>query len=185
MSEWTAIIVRVWNGGVEQVNSGYGVEESMKRGRGHLADEVLEDLEEYWEDINDRLMDFTDECGRRAVQKGFKKDWLCAEELIPSRRIFRLEDTNSQLKTFSKMATVLRRTGLTYKQKLERKCADLQMAEAEVDLLGDEVDALLRLLEKIYIALDHYSPVLKHYPGIIEILELVRRELSGESTKLL
>lgn len=36
----------------------------------------------------------------------------------------------------------------------------------QVDLLGDEVDALLRLLEKIYIALDHYSPVLKHYPGV-------------------
>lgn len=39
----------------------------------------------------------------------------------------------------------------------------------QVDLLGDEVDALLRLLEKIYIALDHYSPVLKHYPGVSRI----------------
>lgn len=39
----------------------------------------------------------------------------------------------------------------------------------QVDLLGDEVDALLRLLEKIYIALDHYSPVLKHYPGVSQI----------------
>ncbi|KAL0310504.1 UNVERIFIED_CONTAM: WPP domain-associated protein [Sesamum angustifolium] len=112
-------------------------------------------------------------------------DFACRVSGAVKRNTLRLEDTNSQLKTFSKMATVLRRTGLMYKQKLERKCADLQMAEAEVDLLGDEVDALLRLLEKIYIALDHYSPVLKHYPGIIEILELVRRELSGESTKLL
>lgn len=36
----------------------------------------------------------------------------------------------------------------------------------QVDLLGDEVDALLRLLEKMYIALDHYSPILQHYPGV-------------------
>lgn len=36
----------------------------------------------------------------------------------------------------------------------------------QVDLLGDEVDALLSLLENIYIALDHYSPILKHYPGV-------------------
>lgn len=38
--------------------------------------------------------------------------------------------------------------------------------EFQVDLLGDEVDALLSLLEKIYIALDHYSPILQHYPGV-------------------
>ncbi|XP_011085198.1 WPP domain-associated protein [Sesamum indicum] len=119
---------------------------------------------------------------------GFSKmfdDFACRVSGVVKSNTLRLEDISSQLKAFSKMATVLRSTGFMYKQKLERRCADLQMAEAEVDLLGDEVDALLRLLEKIYIALDHYSPVLKHYPGIIEILELVRRELSGGSTKLL
>jgi len=36
----------------------------------------------------------------------------------------------------------------------------------QVDLLGDEVDTLLGLLGKIYMALDHYSPVLQHYPGV-------------------
>ncbi|KAG8385063.1 hypothetical protein BUALT_Bualt03G0002600 [Buddleja alternifolia] len=96
----------------------------------------------------------------------------------------RLEDATSHLKTLTNTANALKRTGLIYKKRMEGKRADLRMAEAEVDLLGDEVDTLLRLLEKIYIALDHYSPILKHYPGIIEILKLVRRELSGESTKL-
>ncbi|KAG6420530.1 hypothetical protein SASPL_117061 [Salvia splendens] len=96
----------------------------------------------------------------------------------------RLEDASSHLKAITGMANELRRSELMYKQKLERGNTDLKMAESEVDLLGDEVDALLRLLEKIYIALDHYSPVLKHYPGVIEILELVKRELSGESTIL-
>ncbi|KAA8514827.1 hypothetical protein F0562_018006 [Nyssa sinensis] len=113
--------------------------------------------------------DLTDfECG---VSDGIKKNNL------------RLEYTSSQLSSLIQKANRLRRTGLLYKQRLEKRCSDLQMAEAEVDLLGDEVDALLSLLEKIYIALDHYSPILKHYPGIIEVLKLVRTELSGESIK--
>ncbi|CAA2956881.1 Hypothetical predicted protein [Olea europaea subsp. europaea] len=78
----------------------------------------------------------------------------------------RLEDAQSDLKSLTEVANELRRTGQTYKQRFERRCVDLQMAEAEVDLLGDEVDALLSLLNKIYIALDHYSPVLQHYPGV-------------------
>lgn len=95
----------------------------------------------------------------------------------------RLENFSSESRLLIPNANVLRRTGLSYKQTLETKCSDLEKAEAEVDLLGDEVDALLSLLEKIYIALDHYSPILQHYPGIIEILKLVKRELSGESTR--
>lgn len=95
----------------------------------------------------------------------------------------RLENSSSQLRSLIKKANVLRRTEFHYKQRLEKRCSDLQMAEAEVDLLGDEVDTLLNLLEKIYVALEHYSPVLQHYPGVIEILKLVRRELSGEPIK--
>lgn len=40
----------------------------------------------------------------------------------------------------------------------------------QVDVLGDEVETLLSVLGKIYIALDHYSPVLKHYPGVRALL---------------
>ena len=43
----------------------------------------------------------------------------------------------------------------------------------QVDVLGDEVDTLLSVLGKIYIALDHYSPVLKHYPGVRKITRQV------------
>lgn len=95
----------------------------------------------------------------------------------------RLENLKSQLSSLTKAANLLKSTGFIYKQKFERKCADLQMAEDEVDLLGDEVDTLLGLLEKIYVALDHYSPVLQHYSGVIEILKLVRREITGESLR--
>ncbi|KAK1369082.1 WPP domain-associated protein [Heracleum sosnowskyi] len=95
----------------------------------------------------------------------------------------RLVYSKSQLDSLVEKASVLTKAGLQYKQKLEKRCSDLRTAEAEVDLLGDEVEELLGLLEKIYIALDHYSPVLQHYPGIIEILKVVRRELSGETSK--
>jgi hypothetical protein len=39
--------------------------------------------------------------------------------------------------------------------------------------LGDEVNALLSLLEKIYIELDHYSPILQNYPGVSFLLFLL------------
>ncbi|XP_019100437.1 PREDICTED: WPP domain-associated protein-like isoform X3 [Camelina sativa] len=96
---------------------------------------------------------------------------------------FRLKNMQSQLSDLSHQINEVKGKASTYQQRLEKKCCDLQKAEAEVDLLGDEVETLLDLLEKIYIALDHYSPILKHYPGIIEILKLVRRELSGESKR--
>ncbi|KNA23099.1 hypothetical protein SOVF_027910 [Spinacia oleracea] len=95
----------------------------------------------------------------------------------------RLENSSFQLHTLIPKVNVLRRTGFLYKERLDKKCSDLQKAEAEVDLLGDEVDTLSSLLEKIYVALDHYSPILQHYPGIIEILKLVKRELSEEAVK--
>ncbi|KAK6796370.1 hypothetical protein RDI58_004071 [Solanum bulbocastanum] len=95
----------------------------------------------------------------------------------------RWKHSSCQLNSLVKKTNSLRRTVLLYRQRLEKRCSDLQMAEAEVDLLGDEVDTLMRLLEKIYIALDHYLPVLQHYPGIIEILKLIRKELWGDSAK--
>ncbi|XVE91036.1 hypothetical protein DITRI_Ditri20bG0123800 [Diplodiscus trichospermus] len=101
------------------------------------------------------------------------------------RSNLRLENLSSQCCSLIQVANILKRKELQYKQNLERRCSDLEKAETEVDLLGDEVEVLLGLLEKIYIALDHYSPILKHYPGIMEILKLVRRELSGESSKSL
>lgn len=97
----------------------------------------------------------------------------------------RLEDSFFHLSSLLDKAKSIKLTGLKYENMFERKREDLQMAEAEVDLLGDEVDMLLNLLEKIYIALNHYSPILQHYPGIMEILTLMKRELSGEAIKLL
>ena len=53
----------------------------------------------------------------------------------------------------------------------------------QVDLLGDEVEALTDLLAKIYIALDHYSPVLQYYTGV-SILFLVHLCFDSEVKSL-
>ncbi|KAM5587471.1 WPP domain-associated protein [Rosa sericea] len=107
-------------------------------------------------------------------------DFECRVTRDISGKCSRLKSLTSQSHLLKQKADVLVRRGLLYKQRFEKKCSDLEKAEAEVDLLGDEVDTLLNLVEKIYIALDHYSPILQHYPGITEILKLVRRELSAE-----
>ncbi|KAJ6752518.1 hypothetical protein OIU85_002890 [Salix viminalis] len=115
-----------------------------------------------------------------ALVKGFNDFESRATKEI-ERKSLRLEDLISQSGSLIQKASILKRTGFLYKKKLESSCSDLQKAEAEVDLLGDKVESLQILLEKIYMALDHYSPILKYYPGITEILKLVRRELNGES----
>lgn len=120
------------------------------------------------------------------VIQGFSKSFADFELRIKESfgwHNVRLENSAFQLHSLIPKLNVLRRTGSLYKERLEKKCSDLEKAEAEVDLLGDEVDALLSLLEKIYVALDHYSPILQHYPGIIEILKLVKRELSVEANR--
>uniref|UniRef100_A0A0D9Y1C8 WPP domain-associated protein n=1 Tax=Leersia perrieri TaxID=77586 RepID=A0A0D9Y1C8_9ORYZ len=93
----------------------------------------------------------------------------------------RLTSIICQFNPLVQQVAVLKKKEFWYKQILEIKCSNLQKAEAEVDILGDEVDALLSILGKIYIALDHYSPVLKHYPGVTEILKQVQKALKGES----
>lgn len=95
----------------------------------------------------------------------------------------RLEGLRYAVRPLVQDVKILKRTSFLYKQQLQRKSETLQLAETEVDLLGDEVDVLLGLLNKIYIGLDHYSPILQYYPGIMEILKLIQRELSLQSTK--
>ncbi|CAA7408921.1 unnamed protein product [Spirodela intermedia] len=89
----------------------------------------------------------------------------------------RLEGLHHELDDLVKEVDELKRRESWYRRKLEIRSFDLQKAETEVDVLGDEVDTLLDILEKIYVALDYYSPVLLHYPGVVETLKLVRRKL--------
>ncbi|KAM0949261.1 putative WPP domain-associated protein [Dioscorea sansibarensis] len=105
-------------------------------------------------------------------------------EVIASEKIrintSRLVDLNCQLSCLSDELMSIKKKELLYKTAFTRRCYDLQIAEVEVDLLGDEVDFLVGLLEKIYVALDHYSPVLQNYFGIMDVIRLIHDALSGE-----
>lgn len=94
----------------------------------------------------------------------------------------RLRILTDQCISLKQKVNLLLKKALWYKKMFDISNSNMQKAEAEVDLLGDEVDTLLSVLGKVYVALDHYSPVLQHYPGVMEILKLVRRELQGEKT---
>uniref|UniRef100_A0A0D9XB40 WPP domain-associated protein n=1 Tax=Leersia perrieri TaxID=77586 RepID=A0A0D9XB40_9ORYZ len=83
-----------------------------------------------------------------------------------------------QCKLLAKEGNTLRKKALRYKEISETRGSNLQKAELEVDLLGDEVEALTDLLAKIYIALDHYSPVLQYYTGVMEILNMIKKHLN-------
>ncbi|KAG8086718.1 hypothetical protein GUJ93_ZPchr0010g10772 [Zizania palustris] len=72
----------------------------------------------------------------------------------------------------------LRKKVLRYKEISETRGSNLQKAELEVDLLGDEVEVLTDLFAKIYTALDHYSPVLQHYTGVMETLNMIKKHIS-------
>lgn len=83
-----------------------------------------------------------------------------------------------QCKHLAKEGNLFKKKALWYKEISETRGSNLQKAELEVDLLGDEVEALTDLLAKIYIALDHYSPVLQHYTGVMETLNMIKKHIS-------
>ncbi|CAL5068948.1 unnamed protein product [Urochloa decumbens] len=92
--------------------------------------------------------------------------------------VLRLRGLDKQLANLAEQVRSLKKSELIYRTAFTRRCCDLQTAEAEVDLLGDEVELLLGLLSKTYKALDHYSPVLHHYLGIREMLSMLGKELA-------
>ncbi|KAJ0980748.1 hypothetical protein J5N97_009003 [Dioscorea zingiberensis] len=105
------------------------------------------------------------------------EDYKCRLTCNIGKNESRLNVLNQQCSQLVQQADLCKRETLWCKQKYDIIYSDFHKAEIEVDLLGNEVDALLTVLEMIYIALDHYSNVLQYYPGVMEILDLLRREL--------
>eukprot|EP00252_Welwitschia_mirabilis_P013680 TRINITY_DN3008_c0_g1_i1.p1 TRINITY_DN3008_c0_g1~~TRINITY_DN3008_c0_g1_i1.p1 ORF type:complete len:1232 (+),score=357.83 TRINITY_DN3008_c0_g1_i1:261-3956(+) len=91
--------------------------------------------------------------------------------------MLRLENNKRQLLKLCEKHSAFLMKETSRKKKLEQMSQNLRKAEQEVDLLGDDVDALLDLLGKIYISLNRYSPILQHYPGMVELLTLTREKL--------
>ncbi|KAK9267665.1 hypothetical protein L1049_010096 [Liquidambar formosana] len=168
---------RVLDASVASCGDGLEQHSNGVKGSDNLGDDLLEDLDSYLEDIDDRLT---------ISRMNFDAHPRVFDESVATTTLFRpfnrakftpsLTANSSWNNTDDGAAAFVKAHG-------NSSIVPPVRPLLSVDLLGDEVDALLSLLEKIYIALDHYSPILQHYPGIIEILKLVRRELSGESTK--
>uniref|UniRef100_A0A0E0AFP9 Uncharacterized protein n=1 Tax=Oryza glumipatula TaxID=40148 RepID=A0A0E0AFP9_9ORYZ len=78
------------------------------------------------------------------------------------------EILGDQCKHMVQQALVLTKKGLWYKQMLDTRRSQLRKAEAEVDVLGNKVSTLLSLVQKIYVTLEHYSPVFQQYPGLLD-----------------
>ncbi|PNY05670.1 hypothetical protein L195_g002125 [Trifolium pratense] len=89
----------------------------------------------------------------------------------------RLEKMKCCVDSIIKMVDCLRRKELLYQKAFIIRCQNLQIAEAEVDLLGDQVDGLLTLLEKIYVTLHKHAPALQQNFEVLNILELIKTEL--------
>ncbi|KZV44519.1 U-box domain-containing protein 52-like [Dorcoceras hygrometricum] len=78
-------------------------------------------------------------------------------------KCFRLEELNRRVGEIIKPVSHIRTRKLVYKKAFNLKCHNLKLAESEVDLLGDQVEALLCLLERIYIELNQHAVVLYIY----------------------
>ncbi|KAJ8438395.1 hypothetical protein Cgig2_004505 [Carnegiea gigantea] len=78
----------------------------------------------------------------------------------------RLQKANDELRPLLRHISSLKRNESLYKEAFIIRCQNLQKAESEVDILGDQVDALISLVERIYSTLHSYSPVLQHFAGV-------------------
>ncbi|PRQ58818.1 hypothetical protein RchiOBHm_Chr1g0363431 [Rosa chinensis] len=92
----------------------------------------------------------------------------------------RMDNMKHYVDKLSVLISSLRKKESLYREAFRRRCQDLRKAETEVDLLGDQVDVLLGLLEKIYTILYRHSPVLQQYFEVSDILELIKKELNGD-----
>ncbi|XP_062191154.1 WPP domain-associated protein-like isoform X2 [Phragmites australis] len=123
------------------------------------------------------------ECMKHIVEstRDFEK-FIADQQTIVANKVQHSESRfcllKEQCKHLAREGNLLKKKALRYKEISETRGSNLQKAELEVDLLGDEVEALTDLLAKIYIALDHYSPVLQHYTGVMETLNMIKKHIS-------
>ncbi|XP_060183053.1 WPP domain-associated protein [Lycium barbarum] len=74
--------------------------------------------------------------------------------------------------------SLIKKRKLLYKKAFLARCQNLKLAETEVDLLGNQVEALLHLLENIYMILDQNSTILSCHFQVFDILKLIKDELA-------
>ncbi|PIN00380.1 hypothetical protein CDL12_27123 [Handroanthus impetiginosus] len=122
-----------------------------------------------------------------AIVAQFQQELGNAEHVLKEnleRKCLRLEELKHQVDTLKEPVALLRTRKLLYKKAFISRCHNLKLAETEVDLLGDQVEALLCLLERIYVELNRNAMVFSAYFEVYDFLKLIRRELNnGRSCK--
>jgi hypothetical protein len=114
---------------------------------------------------------------RNAMDASLKFEETALKKL--HHNFLRLKEVEQQLVMLSGQVNSFAVRESHYRKMYDRRYRNLQKAEEEVDLLGDEVDSVLSLLGKVYIVLNHYAPILQHYPGIPDVVNLIKKEIAG------
>ncbi|CAI9296111.1 unnamed protein product [Lactuca saligna] len=140
----------------------YQENESIKT---QLKDEIYETV--FLETINDIRIKLDFELQK--IQNKINK--CCIQNAI------RLEHIKQQVKSILGPVASIKKEELVYKKAFARRCQNLLLAETEVDLLGDQVEALQDLLGKIYYVLVKNSSVLSYNCEVMDILKLIERKL--------
>ncbi|KAL6504054.1 hypothetical protein OROGR_025977 [Orobanche gracilis] len=83
-------------------------------------------------------------------------------ENIESKSL-RLEVSKREVDTLMEHVALIRKRKLLYKKAFLSRCRNLKLAEAEVDLLGDQVESLIYLVERIYFELNRNAKALSCY----------------------
>ncbi|KAJ6983350.1 hypothetical protein NC653_026223 [Populus alba x Populus x berolinensis] len=122
---------------------------------------AVEDTERFDDEVKVNLSnsDFTPILEFSQVLMDFKR--IVEKTLVLN--ILRVEEATHYLNPLVELVSLQRREDLLYKKAFLRRCENLRRAETEVDLLGDQVDVLLSLLDKIYRTLYHHAPALQQY----------------------
>ncbi|KAM0062605.1 putative WPP domain-associated protein [Helianthus debilis subsp. tardiflorus] len=101
------------------------------------------------------------------------------QENVNEKLHTRLDGIKQRIDLLSRQAVSIRKEEMIYKKAFARRCQNLLLAETEVDLLGDQVEALQDLLQKIYLILDQHSSVLSQNFQVTDILKMIKKELKG------
>ncbi|KAG6404658.1 hypothetical protein SASPL_136911 [Salvia splendens] len=94
-------------------------------------------------------------------------------------KCLRVEALKHQVDALNQPLAWIKTRKLLYEKAFISRCRSLKLAETEVDLLGDQVETLLSLLEKIYRVLSRNARVLSSYFEVNDILRLIKTELNG------
>ncbi|KAI3995550.1 hypothetical protein MKX01_023295 [Papaver californicum] len=100
----------------------------------------------------------------KVVLREMIKEWN-KEVKIHNLESYVLREMKHHFEPDVELVSSLKKRESLYRKAFLRRCYDLQKAETEVDLLGDEVNALLSLLEKIYRSLEQILPKVLYGPA--------------------